>query len=148
MTIDNPATLALALVILTLAVARVTRLVNSDKISDPIRVAIASRVRHHTLIAAEAEAHNQSQRAAEAHRREARWAGVYEFVQCPWCIGMWVSLGGAAVLVWVIKYSWTIDWWALLPVALAVSHLVGVLARFADTEEIEIEDAAEDELDD
>lgn len=130
----------LVLVIFVLAIARLTRLVNADKIASFVRLWPASKVRENTLARNEAVAHGRGAEAARYARQEQRWAGVYEFVQCPWCVGWWFALAGAYVPVWFIGWPW----WAVFPVALATSHLVGVLARFADTEEIDIEDAADD----
>lgn len=127
----------LVLIIYVLAVMRITRLINADTITGFIRVYLATKVREATLDANEAAAHGQTARAAQAHAREQRWATAFEFIQCPWCVGWWVALAGALVPVWWIGWPW----WAIFGVAAAASHLVGVCARFADTEEIEIEDA-------
>ncbi|QHB37313.1 hypothetical protein I5G58_gp011 [Mycobacterium phage BirdsNest] len=130
----------LVLVIFVLAIARLTRIINADKIADPIRLWPAGKVREATLAGHEARAHGRSAEAAVYARRQQRWATAFEFVQCPWCVGWWFALAGAIVPVWFIGWPW----WAMFPVALATSHLVGVLARFADTDEIDIEDAAAD----
>ena len=57
----------LAFVIITLAAARVTRLVTTDSITEPLR------------------------------ERLTRWPLAYELVTCPWCIGFWISLAWVAV---------------------------------------------------
>ena len=131
------ATAVLIMVVYTLAVMRITRLINADKIADGLRLYPATKARQATLMAYEAEAHDQDQSHDHNLKRAARWSGVLEFMQCPWCVGWWVALAGAIIPVLAIGWPW----WAMFGVALAASHLVGVLARFADTEEISIEDA-------
>jgi hypothetical protein len=124
------------LIIFVLAIMRLTRLVNADQVSDFFRLWIAGKVRQATLEVEEAAAHTQGARAVRAMDRRDRWSTAFEFVQCPWCIGWWFALAGAYVPVWYIGWPW----WSLFPVALATSHLVGLLARFSDTEEIEVEE--------
>jgi hypothetical protein len=114
----------LVLVVYALACARVTRLINSDTILDAPRLAIARR------------AHDDDSSPAERRR----WSTALYFVQCPWCVGFWVCLVSAVVPVLVIEWPW----WALLPVALAASHLIGVFAFAADTEDVEITDVEVD----
>lgn len=137
---SETARVLLVLVVFLLASMRLTRLINADTITDFVRVAIGNRVRSNEIQTDEAFGRNQIETARAAAKRASRWNGTFKFVQCPWCISWWVALPGAFCAVWVIKYGWTIDWWAIVPLALAVSHLVGVLARFADTDEIELED--------
>jgi len=110
----------LVLVIYVLACARLTRLINGDTILDPIRVWILARAR-------------DDARKARSRQRWNMW--VY-FVECPWCVGWWVSVAAAYLPVHLIGWPW----WALFPVALAGSHLIGVFAFAADTDEIEVTD--------
>jgi hypothetical protein len=125
----------LVLVLYTLAVARVTRLVNADTILDPFRIWLAGRVRANKTAAIMTR--ERALPGAESYDdAAARWTVALEFTQCPWCVGMWAALAAAYLPVWLIGWPW----WALLPVGLAASHLVGVSARFADTEDISIED--------
>lgn len=109
----------LILTIYVLAIARVTRLVNADTILDAPRLAIARR------------AHSDDSSPTERRR----WTTLLYFVQCPWCVGMWIALATAILPVLIVGWPW----WAFLPTALATSHLVGVCARWADTEDISIE---------
>ena len=108
----------LTLVVYVLACARLTRLINADTIVDPIRLAIERRAR--------------DTRASTPER--ARWSTFMYFTQCPWCVGFWLCLASAYLPVHLIGWPW----WALFPVALAASHLVGVFAFAADTEDIEV----------
>lgn len=126
----------LVLVIFVLAVARLTRLVNGDTILDPLRIWVVARQRHAKEQAGYALGTAGAATVAMWQRRADRWGTLNYFIQCPWCVGMWLSLGFAIIPVRLIGWPW----WAFLPVALACSHLVGVFARFADTEEIDIED--------
>jgi hypothetical protein len=85
----------------------------------------------------EALAHGQLVRAALFARRAERWDAVLYFVECPWCVGMWLAFATA----WVPLYFADNPVARYVALALAVSHLIGLCARFADTEEVDIEDA-------
>lgn len=103
----------LVLVVYVLAVARVTRLINFDSVLDPVRVAVA--------------------------RVFGPGSKIVYFLGCPWCVGWWAALVGAAGPVMVIGWPW----WATLPIALAASHLVGVAAALSAGDEIEFETVEE-----
>lgn len=103
----------LVLAIYVLAVMRLTRLINSDTILDTPRIALA--------------------------RVFGAGSTVVEFLACPWCVGMWLSLGGSAVPVLILRWPW----WSFLPLALACSQLVGVAAPLYADEEIEFEPVVE-----
>lgn len=137
----STATAVLYLAIYVLAVMRLTRLINADKIADFLRLYPASKVRAATVRKYEAMRADLDAHVERAEAAERRWAGVLEFIQCPWCVGWWIALLTAPAPVWAI--GWT--WWVVPGVALACSHLVGICARFADTEEITIQDAASGE---
>ncbi|QFP94629.1 hypothetical protein I5G59_gp09 [Mycobacterium phage LilMcDreamy] len=122
--------------IYVLAIMRLTRLINADTILDRPRAAIITRARASRMDANEARALGQDVRATLLARRAQRWATLTYFIQCPWCVGMWLSLLTAIAPVLVLHWPW----WAFVPIALATSHLIGVCARFADTEEIDVED--------
>ena len=121
-----------------LAVMRLTRLINFDTILDRPRLAIIIRARASRMDANEARALGQDVRAVLLERRARRWAGLLYFVRCPWCVGMWIALATAIIPVLILGWHWA----AFLPVALAVSHLVGVLAHLANTEVIAVPDDA------
>jgi hypothetical protein len=110
----------LTLAIYVLACARVTRLINSDTILDPLTVWLAGRARN--------------DEASRSERR--RWGTVLYFVECPWCVGMWVCLASGYVPVHLVGWPT----WTLIPVGLAASHLVGVFAFAADTEDVTVEE--------
>lgn len=128
----------LVLVVYVLAVARVTRLANHDTIVDPVRLFIVGRARRVQAAADEAERGDHPITAGLQRRRMARWNTVFEFVGCPWCVGFWLALVGAVPVVGLLGWSW----WAVAPVGLACSHLVGVAAPLSADAPIEIvEDA-------
>jgi len=90
-----------AFLLVTLATARVTRLVVVDQISAPTRRWIAIRF------------------------GEKGWL-AYLF-HCPFCMSVWLSFIGSAA--WIMLASMT--WWLWLPGALAMSYLVApILVKF------------------
>ncbi len=101
--------LILTLAIYVLATARLTRLVNADVILDPLRVAVARRFGSSSTLA--------------------------YFLGCPWCVGLWLALLLAIPTVAILGWAW----WTLIPLGLAASHLVGLLAPLASDEDIDIE---------
>lgn len=108
----------LILAVYVLACARLTRLVNADTILDPIRVRITQASRNPD--------------ASDAEKR--RWATFDYWLSCPWCVGFWICLACAYLPTHLIGWPW----WAIFPTALAASHLIGVAAALADTEDIEV----------
>lgn len=110
---------ALVLTVYLLAAMRLTRLINSDTILDKFRIAIARRV------------HNPE--ASEAERK--RWSTFSEFLSCPWCVGMWLAVIGAAAPVALLGWPW----WAALPLGLAASQLIGMAAPLYSDDEIAFE---------
>ncbi|MBV9923194.1 MAG: hypothetical protein JOY78_20405 [Pseudonocardia sp.] len=103
----------LVLVIYVLVVMRLTRLINSDTILDAPRVALAR------VFGPDSTA-------------------VY-FFNCPWCVSMWVGLGLGIIPVHLVGWPW----WALIPVALSASQIIGMCAPLYQDEEIEFEPAPE-----
>lgn len=95
-------------VLWVLALARLTRLVNADEITDPIRLAVMRKT-----------------------GPESKWS---YFLQCPWCVSMWLGLVTAGFPVWLTDSPW----WFLPLLALAGSHVTGLMAQL-DTSELEIE---------
>ena len=98
---------ALTLTLYVLVAARLTRLVNYDTILDPARLWIARRI-------------------TAARPTPTRWTTVAEFMGCPWCVGMWISVALAPAAIAVLAWPW---WtWAVLP--FACSHLIGIQDRW------------------
>lgn len=112
-------TIAFVLVLYVLSVMRLVRLITADTILDWFRIAIARMARDDDRTA----------------NNRAFWAVVSEFLGCPWCVGMWLSLGGAVVPV--LMFSW--PWWALIPLGLSCSQIIGMAAPLYNDDEIEFE---------
>lgn len=108
----------LVLTVYALAAARVTRLINADTVTDPIRIAVARRARD--------EGRSETERE--------RWSTLEYFIGCPWCVSMWLAFA----TVWAPLFFAENRVVQYVAVALAVSHLVGVCARFASDEDIQI----------
>lgn len=98
-----------ALTAWTLALARVTRLINADEITDPLRI----WVMHKTGV-------------------ESRWSYL---IQCPWCVSLWLGMATAWLPLSTVD---TDPWWMWPILSLAGSHVTGVLAGL-DHENVEIE---------
>lgn len=115
----------LMFLVVVAAAARITRLVVTDTITEPARAWLLPRI-----------ARSRFERTRISHGMDAspptRIRGfVLDMLQCPWCIGFWISaaLIGAASLASGVWVDITGHWWADLPIAaLAVSYLVGWLA--------------------
>lgn len=90
-------TWSLILLAYVLTVARLTRLVNADVITDPLRIAVA--------------------------RKWGAQSTVSYFLGCAWCVSLWVALVLAVATVAVTGVSW---WWIVL-MAPAASHITGLL---------------------
>ena len=93
---------------------RLTRLINSDTILDAPRIALA--------------------------RKFGAGSTVVYFLNCPWCVGMWLSLLSAPAVVVVLGWPW----WALIPTGLACSQIVGMAAPLYNEDEIEFESVESD----
>lgn len=90
----HPFTEPVGLTVGALAVARLTRLVTEDTLTGPLR------------------------RAAEAHS-----AQLAAFLGCPWCVGVWVAAGWAALAATAPGGA------AVLGAVLAWSEVAGLLAE-------------------
>jgi hypothetical protein len=96
----------LILVLWTLAVMRVTRLINFDTIMDWLHIANARRFGPNS------------------------WQA--EFLTCPWCIGMWAGLATA----WVpILLTDDLIWWTYPLLALAASMVTGLAAPLSSEDD-------------
>lgn len=95
---------------LVLATYRLTRLIGWDVITRPIRVRLTRRS-------------ESPDRMLPGYRQT-----LWEFLNCPFCLGFWISLGIWAA--WWVTPKWTV--WLALP--LALSAAVGLLARHLDSD--------------
>lgn len=98
----------LALALWTLAVARLTRVVTTDEITTGIRIWLIKKVGTESAIA--------------------------YFIQCAWCVSIWLALITAPYVIVLLHLSW---WWLPL-IALAASHVTGLLASW-DDDDVEID---------
>lgn len=92
----------IVVLLFVLLVARVTRLVNADLVTDPVRLWVARRTGPHSTPS--------------------------YFLACAWCVSVWVGVVFGAVLVWWQDWSW----WALPLVAGGASMVSGLLSRWDD----------------
>ncbi len=91
-----------------LAVARATKLVNSDRITKAPREWAIRRLPEGSI-----------------------WA---YFLVCPWCVSMWLSIP-AAPLTWYfggLEYPGVSAWLSIPALALAYSGFTGYLSQFAE----------------
>ena len=122
-------------VVYVLAVARVTRLVNSDVVFDPVRLWVARRLSSVSRAVSELELSGRDGLAARLRGVQSRWNTVSYFLGCPWCVGLWVAAFTAWVPLWFAGNRVAV----YVGVVLAASHIVGLGARLADDgEDIEI----------
>lgn len=102
----------LVLVLYVLTTARLTRLVTTDKIGQPIRSWAVRRW----------PARPVPESWPEDAPRPQRW--VPFLLHCAWCFGFWVALA----LVWPVLAVAGLPWWWFLGLVLACSYAVGWLA--------------------
>ena len=94
-----------SLVLLTLAVARLTRLVTADQITLAWRRRIVKR-----------------------WPEEGHW--IPYLVHCSWCTSMWISV--PAGIAWAFPLLPLRLWWLALPAALAMSYVAGLLSQIEE----------------
>jgi len=93
-----------------LSLARLTRLLTVDEITDFIRI--------------------------WAYKRFGQDSRIGYFVTCPWCVSLWLGFATAPFLIWITETSW----WAWPLYALAGSYVAGVSAvNLEGDDEIEVE---------
>lgn len=118
-----------------LAAARVTRLINVDKIADPIRLAVARRIASAVLLADEAATAGQANIEEQHRRRADRWAVAEYFIGCPWCVSIWLC----ASTTWLPMFFADNRVVQYVGLFLAASMIIGLLAPVsAGDEDIEI----------
>lgn len=134
---------AVIVFVYVLAVARVTRLITEDKLTEGPRRRLSVWLWARTIRADEAAQRMRSDAVRLLGRTldEARRFMAYErldggaepplsvyLVSCPWCASIYVAAVAAPVAYW-----WGSEPWFLVPaLALAFSHLTGLLAKIGD----------------
>ena len=101
----HPMTAALiTLALITLATARVTRIIVNDKIAEPLRTAILNRNGH-----------------------DGWWTYL---AHCPWCMGWWIAAASAALAWWPggLDHTLHTPWWVGYPATwAAIAYTTGWL---------------------
>lgn len=106
--------------LLALACYRVTRLVVTDELTQPLRDRVLRRwpPTNRPLLGFDGQPRPDTGRLAPS------WQVT--LVNCSWCVGVWTSLAGVALLHWRgYLHSWTVSGFAWL----ATSAVVGFLAK-------------------
>lgn len=93
-----------SLVLLTLAVARVTALIKDDRITLSFRRWVVNK---------------WGEDSAPAY-----------LVHCSWCVSMWVAF--PAGIAWAFPMLPMRYWWLALPAALAMSYVAGLLSQIEE----------------
>lgn len=98
-----------------LTVARITKLINTDVVTDPLRLWAA--------------------------RKYGADSTITYFLGCTWCVSLWTAFATGALVITVADYHLHagISWWWLALIAPAASHLTGLASRWLD-DDIEIVD--------
>lgn len=95
----------IALVLITLTVARLTRFIKGDQLTLGFRRWVVKRYGE------------DSKRAYLVH--------------CSWCTSMWVALPGG--VAWAFTMLPLRHWWLALPAALAMSYVAGLLSQVEES---------------
>lgn len=93
-----------SLVLVTLAVARLTRLITVDTLTLPFRRWVIDKTGENS--------------------------GFSYLVHCSWCTSIWVSFLGA--IVWALLMLPMQQWWLAAPTALAMSYVTGLLSQLEE----------------
>jgi hypothetical protein len=119
--------LGLIVLVYALAVARVTRLINSDRLTERPRLALEARLWRRNE---EREAARWGITVAEITADRALRdppLSVY-LLTCPWCVSIYVAAVAAPV-----AYFWGQLPWLFVPaLALAFSHVTGLMAKIGE----------------
>jgi hypothetical protein len=93
-----------SLLLITVAVARVTRLIAADRITVGLRRWVVNRW---------------------GEESEAAY-----LIHCRWCASIWIAL--PAAIVWAVLALPLHLWWLALPAWLGMSHVTGLLSRLEE----------------
>lgn len=93
-----------SLILVTIAVARLTHFVTTDRVALPFRRAVVNKFGEDSSTA--------------------------YFVHCSWCTSFWISLiGGPA---WAFSMLPLSQWWLAAPAALSMSYVAGILSQIEE----------------
>lgn len=109
-----------------LATARLTRLVTTDMITEPIRDRIDSDASYGDEWIVDLTPHGATARLIHRHGKMATFQRfVNDVVNCPWCASIWIGalVAALAFLLPTAAFVWP-------ALALAASHLTGLLHAF------------------
>ena len=95
----------IALVLITLAVARLTRLTKGDRLTLAFRRWVINKYGEDSLQA--------------------------YFVHCSWCTSIWWAIPGG--IAWAFPLLPLRQWWLALPAALAMSYVAGLLSQVEES---------------
>jgi hypothetical protein len=108
----------ISVVVFALAVARVTRFITADKLSESIRgrIVLALWLRR---------AHGDRELVRLQRSNQAEPPLLAYLIECPWCVSIYVAAVAAPLCWW-----WGDTPYALIPALwLAFSHVTGLLAK-------------------
>jgi hypothetical protein len=127
---------AISLLVYALAVARVTRLINADRITEAPRRWLSirlwapkideatARAKFPRMLEAQGLRYTQRVIARDRYDDEADPPLLVYLLTCPWCASMYVGAVAAPIV-----YFWGESPWLIVPaLALAFSHVTGLLA--------------------
>jgi hypothetical protein len=107
-------------VLLALACYRVTRLVTTDKITEPVFEPLRQRLETRWIAK-----HAETDLEVLKYEASETWNSKLAFMlSCPWCLGFWVSGAGTLLVSLAYGLDYPIFTW------FALSTVVGFLGRF------------------
>lgn len=110
------------LIVLTLAVWRVTRAVVTDTVGAPLRGWLERRGAKREVMRNQFSGEVLAERIVRRDGRPISWV-AYQVVTCPWCASAWIA--GAAILLEYYQGAWFI----YVAEALAVAAVAGLLSE-------------------
>lgn len=115
----------ITLVVYVLAIARVTRLVTTDKLSERLRTAVIRWAYVRKYPACRIGTRGMRAEALRLMVNTGEQPMLAYLITCRWCMSIWVAAAATPLIVWY-GTSRPLFWVAF---ALAASHLTGLLAK-------------------